>query len=891
MEAIRFRGASPSKAMLLRQILFCLVLSLAARGFTQFEARQQHPVELTPNGRRLLALNSTTHTLSVFDVGSPPRATPLLIAEIPVSTAPVTVRARTDDEAWVIHELSDSISVISLSQGIIIDTLRVPDEPADLVFAGGKAFVSCSRNARVVAFDATTRVPIGELPVDGLLPRALAVSADGSQLYVASLLSGNRTTILAPSLAPAPPAPTDPELPAAPQTGLIVSADDSRVSWTVLDHDIAVVDTSTLTLQRWISGVGTHLFSLAVHPDGSLWCANTEALNLTRFEPELNGEFARHRLSRIDLTNDIVTSYDLNPGLVRRTSPDPTSIALALAQPTDLVFNSDGSRCWLAAFNSDRVAEFETATGSILRRIDVRPAGLGAEGMRGPRGLALGEGRLYVLNKISDTLVTVDTLSGDLLSETGIGTYDPMPPDLRRGRGVLYDARLSGNGTISCATCHLDADRDGLAWDLGDPGGSMVEVIGGDLSAHDFTLVNRQLHPMKGPLLTQTLRGLSLNDAKSTDPTDGSTRPAAAITTKFHWRGDKPSIQSFNPTFPHLMGGVLQSDETMDDLASYLMSILLHPNPHRNLDRSLRSDLPAGDATKGLTVFNDHLLSHCIVCHDYNAGTDQNLDFAPSVGRLQPIKNPPLRLVHQRAGQFDPTAGAQSLAGFGLGPDGSGSVLPIVHPYSLDQLDKPPMTAAKRANLANLKAFILSYDTGTAPVVGYDLTLNSQRRSSADLLTQLALLETQAGYEWNGLVAWGRVGGIKQSFRWDPDSSTYVSPGHPLDRAALLDLLQPGDALTFSGIPLEELHRRSDDRNGNGVVDSDEKAPVPFLLRDAGNLSLKWTGIDWFPESSGSLDGPWLPAPGEATQQNLESILPIDRTGSRRHFYRLRRTW
>jgi len=324
-----------------RSALSVILACLTSVGFAQthFEARQQRPLAVTPDGTRLLALHSTAHSLSVFGIGSPARANPLLIAEIPVSTAPVSVRARTDNEVWVVNEVSDSVSIISLSQGIIIDILRVSDEPADVMFAVGKAFVSCSRNARIAVFDASTRAPLGEIPIHGVMPRALAANADGTRLYVASLLSGNRTTILAQEQASLQPAPTDPALHAPPRVSLIVPAGDPRVAWNVLDNDIAEIDTAKLTLTRWISGIGTHLFDLAFHPDGSLWRANSDSLNLTRIEPELNGRFVLHRLSRIALPGGETIHHDLNPGMPRRTLPDPDLIPLGLAQPTSAVFH------------------------------------------------------------------------------------------------------------------------------------------------------------------------------------------------------------------------------------------------------------------------------------------------------------------------------------------------------------------------------------------------------------------------------------------------------------------------------------------------------------------------------------------------------------------------
>lgn len=874
-------------------LLILLASMASAVAFTHLEPRQQQPIALTPDGGKLLALHSTAHTLTIFDVGSPARAVPLMIAEIPVSTAPVSVRARSNDEAWVVNEGADSVSVVSLAQGIIIDTLRVADEPADVCFAAGKAFVSCSQGRAIAVFDANSRVSLGQIAIDGVAPRSLVANADGSKIYVACLFSGNRTTLLPKEIAPPQPAPTNPSLPAPPQTARIVSADDSRISWNVLDHDIAEINTSTHTIERWISGVGTHLFHLAMHPDGSLWCANSDSLNLTRFEPELNGDFVRHRLSRIALPATHFVHHDLNPGISRATTPDADSISAALAQPTALVHNADGIRCWVAAFNSDRVAEIDSFTGEILRRIDLRPAGTGSESMRGPRALALTPERLYVLNKISDTLATIDPTTGALLSEIPLGSIDPMPVPIRSGRGLLYDARLSGNGTISCATCHLDADRDGLAWDLGDPGGTMVQVTAAALSIHDSTLFTQNVHPMKGPLITQTLRGLATNDADPIDATDGSTRPSQAIVTKFHWRGDKPSIQSFNSTFPMLMGGNPQPAARMDRLADYLKSIVHPPNPNLKLDRTLRTDLPQGDAVNGRKVFLNHNLSHCAVCHSLPAGTDQNLDDFFLINQTQPMKNAPLRTVYQRAGIFLPTAGADSLSGFGLGADGSGHQLPSVHPYdSLSLIHRPPPSAAKTKSLRDLTAFILSFDTGTAPAACYDVTLNFSNKTHSTLLSQLATLEARTALGDNGLVAHGLIAGQTRRFRWLSQTSTYLADdGATYTRSALLDLLQTSDALTFIGVLPHEAAWRSTDRNQNNLPDLAESLPQLAIERDGSSWFLRWQKSDWFPVASPNLSPPWLPATGEMMEDGTGWKLPLSHESQPSGFFRLQRTW
>lgn len=90
----------------------------------------------------------------MFDTSNPPN--PILIVEVPVGLEPVSVNPLNNDEAWVVNEVSDSVSVVSVSRGIVTDTLQAKDEPADVVFAAGRAFVSCSRNNLIRVFDLAT---------------------------------------------------------------------------------------------------------------------------------------------------------------------------------------------------------------------------------------------------------------------------------------------------------------------------------------------------------------------------------------------------------------------------------------------------------------------------------------------------------------------------------------------------------------------------------------------------------------------------------------------------------------------------------------------------------------------------------------------------------------
>lgn len=89
--------------------------------FVSWENAHVYPLDLTPNGNTLLAVNTPDNSLMVFDVSN---GTLQQLASIPVGLDPVSVRARTDNEVWVVNHVSDSISVVDLAQGRVIATLQ-----------------------------------------------------------------------------------------------------------------------------------------------------------------------------------------------------------------------------------------------------------------------------------------------------------------------------------------------------------------------------------------------------------------------------------------------------------------------------------------------------------------------------------------------------------------------------------------------------------------------------------------------------------------------------------------------------------------------------------------------------------------------------------------------
>jgi len=207
----------------------CCVAPLAMAippSFITFDTGQVRPLALSADGSKLFAVNTPNDTLVIYDVSD--RGL-VKTAEVSVGMEPVAVAARDDDEVWVVNNLSDNVSIVSLhGTPHVTQTLLVGDEPRDIVFAGepSRAFITTAHRGQHRTDPSLANVPgagdpqlttpsIGRADVwvfdpvklgDSLggtplkimtffsdTPRALAVSPDRRTIYVAAFKSGNQT--------------------------------------------------------------------------------------------------------------------------------------------------------------------------------------------------------------------------------------------------------------------------------------------------------------------------------------------------------------------------------------------------------------------------------------------------------------------------------------------------------------------------------------------------------------------------------------------------------------------------------------------------------------------------------------------------------------------------
>ncbi|MGH9904777.1 MAG: DUF4214 domain-containing protein, partial [Pyrinomonadaceae bacterium] len=655
----------------------------------------------------------------------------------------------------------------------------------------------------------------------GKQPRALARNADGSRVFVSVFESGNQTTIVPEPVVLAngglPPAnpPVSPGLPAPPNTSLIVKWDGSNwrdeinrswtahIPYTLADVDVVVLDASSPGLSAPISaqvrGLGTHVGNMAFNASAQqLIVANLDDINQVRFEPNLRGKFQASRVSVLNTavpTPALVNVSDLNSHVdFGNPAGSDSERALSLALPTDIARHSDGT-VYVAATSSARVGVL-SSLGDVTGRIAVG---------QGPTGLAIDEARqrLYVLNRFDQTLSVVDTVSKTELSQVGIG-FNPEPAFVRDGRRFLYDATaFSAHGTVSCASCHLNGHRDGIVWDLGNPQGT-VDPVSTFLPPGLIGSDNQ--HPMKGPMMTQSLRGIIGNEP-------------------FHWRGDRAGLENFNGAFVSLLGGPrLLTTQEMAAFKAFVESLNYPPNPNQSPFRPQNQN--------GFFSFNKLFgpsgpsgtidCSDCHLIDNFKVGSDNKITPKTDLHESQSIKVAQFRGIYQKVG-LSKTPGEQ-ITGFGFAHDGSFDTLfnfQKAPQFNFGQAGSDGVADSWRSSIEDM---LLRFDSGIAPAVGLMVTVDATNKSSFQVTSRINLLDQQADAGNCDLIVRGFYFGNPRGFlrlpdgKYQPDSLSEA----PVSLQTLIEAADTGSELTFMGIPPGEGRLFALDRDGNGILNDDE---------------------------------------------------------------------
>jgi hypothetical protein len=499
------------------------------------------------------------------------------------------------------------------------------------------------------------------------------------------------------------------------------------------------------------------------------------------------------------------------------------------------VVSSDGSTLYVAAFGSAKIGVFSSAEiedPNFETNFDptVESASYIATG-GGPSGLVLDEinDRLYVLTRFDNSVRVIDLASKANLATHAL--HNPEPASVVNGRPFLYDAVLtSGNGEASCSSCHVFGDLDSLAWDLGDPDGPVTTNT--QPSATEAIPPFTSFHPMKGPMTTQTLRGLA---------TEGA----------MHWRGDRVdgffgldpcteptgspcnedlSFRNFIVAFEGLIGkdGMITPAQ-MQQFTDFVLQITLPPNPVRALDNSL--DAEQAGAQQFFFTSTSDFIETCNGCHT----TDPAQGFFGSAGEQsfegepQNAKVPHLRNAYSKVGMFS-VAGAQ-VRGFGFLHDGSIDTIRTFLSAPVFQLTAQQRVAVER--------FVLAFPTDLAPIVGQQVTLRSNNSATVnpriDLLIARAAapypsLRFGAGATECDLIVKGSVGGVARGWVREASGLFRDDTNATIADAALRALAPSQGPLTYTCAPPGSGTRMGIDRDSDTRLDGlDNCAATPNL--------------------------------------------------------------
>ncbi len=501
---------------------------------------------------------------------------------------------------YVVCERSDQLLVLNAKQGVVLRRIRVGHIPRSVAVSpdGRQVFVTNSWDDTVSVIDATT-IDAGTRAATrtiatGAEPYGVVVDRAGKTLYVANRISNDVSVIdIATGV-------QRKRLMAGHGASyMAISADGSRVycthvyprigaQRTVPQSEITVIDTAreAVVERTPLDGVAG-MFHVAVSADGRMGVvAQMRPKNLVPLAHVEHGWVFGHSLTvfgadaggTIEVPLDeLERYYSLQYGVA--ITPNKSRIFVT-ASGSDIVTVIDTERLLAFAHSRRRpfVNDLSASANYVMARIAVG---------KNPRGVAMSPNgmRLYVANRMDDTLSVIDTASNKSVGTIDLGGSKNISA-LRRGEQLFTASRYAFQGQFSCANCHIDSTFDGLTWDL-EPDGFGKDIVDNRL----------------------------IEDLSGTEP--------------FKWNGGNPSMaQECGPrTDMYFYRSQSYSPPELADLVDYIYSLPARPSRFRLPDGQLTAAQERGKAIFYRTVnkFGKAIpeANQCAYCHSGPKHTSQ----------------------------------------------------------------------------------------------------------------------------------------------------------------------------------------------------------------------------------------------------------------------------
>lgn len=362
-----------------------------------------------------------------------------------VGQAPRTVSLGSRRRLWVANQDSDSLTVLD-ADGRFVQTIELPYGTAPYAVlvdtSNGLVYVSGEAGQTLLLLDESGRLL--ERKALTYKPRGLALDSERKALYVTRFISAGS------------------------------AAEVHRFNTETFKDDQTLsipLDSTTVDAEDRSRGLANYLSQVAISPDGRSLLVPSVKHNILRGLYRSNQNLTpdstvRTILNQISLDDQTVTQLDFNDR--------EGAVASVFSPIGDFVFTAlQGSQSVeiIDAFRQTSVGSIDQV-GLAPQGLDISPDGsyLFVQGFLS-RTIAIYDIRpLLAGTSYAPALVAkISTVARELLSEKEL-----------RGKRIFYqarDARMSRDGYISCASCHLDGGGDGQVWDFTERGEGLRNTI------------------------------------------------------------------------------------------------------------------------------------------------------------------------------------------------------------------------------------------------------------------------------------------------------------------------------------------------------------------------------------------------------------------------------
>ncbi|WP_350291311.1 Ig-like domain-containing protein, partial [uncultured Croceitalea sp.] len=409
---------------------------------------QSSPIIVDSGARKVWVVNPDNNTVSVLNSD-----TLEFNGEFAVAADPVSIAKDAQENIWVTCRDAGVIQILN-SQGTLLNTINLGrgSQPYGVVNdpLGEFLYVSLFASNKILKISASSQTIVDELSIFAK-PRAMAITADGLQLFVTQFITENNNGKIAK-----------------------INLTDFELSSNInIDEDSFSPNSSTAA-----KGIANYLGGIAIQPESD------KAWFTAKKDNTLTGEFrSGEDLNFATTIRAMISNFSIESGqenAIERVDIDNHNL------PTGIIVSPLGNYVFITMLTNNRIIVLDANSGLEVIRRDVGFA---------PSGITIDptNNRLFVKNFLSrsvhvfdaNDLIAQGTRVLPLISEVGTVSSELLTNQVLQGKQMFYNARdsrmtqqeNSDAGYISCASCHIDGTYDGQTWDFTQRGEGLRNTI------------------------------------------------------------------------------------------------------------------------------------------------------------------------------------------------------------------------------------------------------------------------------------------------------------------------------------------------------------------------------------------------------------------------------